>query len=363
MTKEEVLKALSYVIDPELKKDIVALQWVEDLRIDEEGMIRFTLRVNNPALHHRQRMIEACQMQLRRFLGEDIKTDITVVPLNAQQMKDPSSRMLLPGVQHVIAVASGKGGVGKSTVAANLAAGLAQRGYRVGLVDADIYGPSVPIMFGLLNRKPGIISVEQKQYINPLESFGVKLLSIGFFADSSQAVVWRGPMAVKALMQMFTDAYWGELDYMIVDLPPGTGDIHLSLVQKIPLTGAIVVSTPQSVAMVDAEKAINMFMLPQIGVRVLGLVENMSYFIPEDNPDKRYYIFGKDGVRSLSDKYHVPLLGQVPLIESIREDSDKGMPAVLNREHPKAESLQKMIENVLEVVKREKQGLSYEGCE
>jgi ATP-binding protein involved in chromosome partitioning len=232
-------------------------------------------------------------------------------------------------VKNIIAVASGKGAVGKSTITANLAIGLAQMGYKVGLIDADIYGPSIPTMFDVVHQKPGVQVIEGKQYMIPVESHGVKLLSIGFFADPNQAIVWRGPMATKAINQLFADAWWGDLDFMVLDLPPGTGDIHLTLVQAVQITGVVVVSTPQEIALADARKGVAMFQLPSINVPVLGLVENMAWFTPAELPENKYYIFGKDGVKALADQLNVPLLGQIPLVQSVREAGDAGRPAIL----------------------------------
>jgi ATP-binding protein involved in chromosome partitioning len=236
---------------------------------------------------------------------------------------------VLPKVKHIVAIASGKGGVGKSTVTANLAVGLAQMGWKVGLVDADIHGPSVPIMFDVALEKPTTLEKDGKHWIVPVESHGVKVLSIGFFAAPDQAIAWRGPMASKALEQLFKDADWGELDIMLVDLPPGTGDIHLSLVQAIPLSGAVIVSTPQPVALADARKGVGLFRLPSVNVPVLGIVENMAWFTPAELPENKYYIFGRGGARSLADELKVPFLGEIPLVQSIREAGDVGRPAVL----------------------------------
>jgi ATP-binding protein involved in chromosome partitioning len=256
----------------------------------------------------------------------------------------------LPKVKNIIAVASGKGGVGKSTIASNLALALVKQGASVGLVDADIYGPSQTIMFDVVHEKPLIKVVDGVNKIIPVESYGVKLLSIGFFADTSQAIVWRGPMAAKALTQMFSDADWGELDYMIIDLPPGTGDIHLSLVGAIPLNGVVIVSTPQNVALADAQKGVGMFQLPQINVPVLGIVENMAYFSPAELPDNKYYIFGKDGAKTLAEKLNVPLLGEIPLVQSICEAGDAGRPAVMQDTTPQALAFMQMASNVAQQV-------------
>ena len=239
------------------------------------------------------------------------------------------TRKVLPGVQHVIAIASGKGGVGKSTVTANLAVELARRGHSVGLVDADIHGPSMPTMFDVVREKPEPVDKDGKPLIGPVEAHGVKLLSIGFFADPDQAIVWRGPMASKALGQLFTDGDWGELDYLLVDLPPGTGDVHLSLVQLVPLSGVVVVSTPQDIALADARKGVSMFQLESINVPVLGLVENMAYFSPPDLPDRKYHLFGRDGVKRYAEASDTPFLGELPLVQAIREAGDAGRPAAL----------------------------------
>lgn len=335
ITEEALHQALSKVIEPDLKKDIVELDLVQEVVIDEDT-INIIVEVSNPAMHSRKRMEEAVIFQLKQAFGEGIKVQVSVRPISGAR---GGLRKVLPFVKHIIAVASGKGGVGKSTITANLAAGLAQRGYKVGLVDADIYGPSMPMMFDVQQERPQVRQVDGKNMIMPVESYGVQLLSIGFFADPSQAIAWRGPMASKALDQLFKDADWGHLDVMLVDLPPGTGDIHLSLVQAVPLSGAIVVSTPQPVALIDARKGVGLFQLPSINVPVLGIVENMSWFAPvqameghdlKDTPEsERQYIFGKGGARNLADELKVPLLAEVPLVQSVREAADVGRPAVL----------------------------------
>jgi ATP-binding protein involved in chromosome partitioning len=338
---KNLLDILSNVMEPDVKKDIVGLNLVRDLKT-EKGRIAFTLCVLNPAMHSRKRMEDACRFAIERNFGRDVQVEIEVKTLSKEEQA-PEQRKVLPGVKHIIAVASGKGGVGKSTVAANLAAGLASEGYSVGLVDADIYGPSMPIMFDVANEKPRTTEVNGKSLIVPVMSYGVKLLSIGFFADTSQAIVWRGPMASKALNQMFTDVQWGPLDFMIVDLPPGTGDIHLSLVQNIPLTGAIVVSTPQLIALADARKAVGMFQLDAIKVPVLGIVENMAYFTPAELPDRKYHIFGKAGARNLAAEIGVPFLGELPIVPSICESGDIGRPAVLQEETLSSKAFREII--------------------
>ncbi len=325
-TPTHILEALRNVIEPDLKKDIVELGLVKDLTVEDKN-VRLEVQVSNPALHSRRRMQEAVVFHIQRALGRDAQVEVTVTGMPAD--RSPEHRKILPGVKNIVAVASGKGGVGKSTVTANLATAMARRGYKVGVVDADIYGPSMPIMFDLVQERPGTIDVEGQNYIKPLENYGVKILSIGFFADAMQAVVWRGPMASKALTQMFKDTWWDELDYLFIDLPPGTGDIHLTLVQNVPLTGALVVTTPQEVALADARKAVGMFRMDSVKVPVLGMIENMSWFTPAELPHNKYYIFGRDGGSRLASQIGVPLLGQIPLIQSIRESGDVGRPAVL----------------------------------
>lgn len=348
ITEESLKDALRKVIEPDLKKDIVTLDLVSDIKIDG-NTVSFTVKVYNPAMHAKKRMEEALQFQLERAFGKEVNAQIALIPLPKD--KEPEVRAVLSNVKHIIAVASGKGGVGKSTVTANLAAGLAKLGYKVGLVDADIYGPSMPTMFDLVGQRPVGVEVDGKTLIKPIESYGVKILSIGFFADPEQAVVWRGPMATKALNQMFKDADWGDLDFMIVDLPPGTGDVHLTLVQNVPLTGAIIVSTPQEVALADARKGINMFRMDSLKVPVLGIVENMAWFTPEELPDNKYYIFGKDGASNLAQAMNVPLLAQIPLIQSVREAGDVGRPAVLQDNTLSSKVFDEFVRKFVESVK------------
>lgn len=346
-SKEEVLKALSSVLEPDLKKDIVALNLVGDITIQPDA-IAFTVQVHNPALHSRKKMEEACEFAIHRYISSDFKVKVEVVPLPVDRPAD--QRKVLPNVKNIIAVSSGKGGVGKSTITSNLAVGLAEKGYSVGLVDADIYGPSMPLMFDVQHEKPGTIDVEGKNYIKPIESHGVKILSIGFFADLNQAIVWRGPMAAKALKQMFIDTYWGNLDYLIIDMPPGTGDIHLSLVQTVPVSGAIVVTTPQGIALADARKGVGMFKLENINVPVLGIVENMAWFTPAELPENKYFIFGKEGGVQLAEQLKTPLLGQIPLVQSICEAGEAGRPAILQNTTPQAIALKEMVNEVEKAV-------------
>ena len=350
LNKEAVLKALENVIEPDLKKDIVQLNLVKDITIADKT-VTLTVEVSNPAMHSKQRIVEAIEFQIKKALGMDLKVETTIKAI--AEKNNPQLRKILPGVKNIIAVASGKGGVGKSTVAVNLAVGLAKKGYKTGLLDADVYGPSAPLMFDLTQKKPFAVTVEGKDYIDPIESYGVKVLSIGFFVKDDEAVVWRGSMATKAINQLLGDAWWGDLDYLIIDLPPGTGDIHLTFVQTIPITGAIIVSTPQEVALTDARKGVNMFKQDTINVPVLGIVENMAWFTPEELPENKYYIFGKDGAIDLAKDLKVPLLAQIPLVQSIRESGDAGRPAILQEGTPVAEAFNEMIKNVeTEVNKR-----------
>lgn len=350
LNNEAVLKALENVIEPDLKKDIVQLNLIEDIKI-EGKTVSITVAVSNPAMHSKKRMIEAIEFQVKKALGMDLKVETTVKAI--AEKNNPQLRKILPGVKNIIAVASGKGGVGKSTVAVNLAVGLAKKGYKTGLLDADVYGPSAPVMFDLTHQKPFAVNKDGKDFIDPMESYGVKVLSIGFFVQNDEAVVWRGSMATKAINQLLADAWWGDLDYMIIDLPPGTGDIHLTMVQAIPLTGAVIVSTPQEVALTDARKGVNMFKQESINVPVLGIVENMAWFTPDELPENKYYIFGKDGATNLAKDLNVELLAQIPLIQSIRESGDAGRPAILQEGTPVAEAFEGMVKNIeTEVNKR-----------
>src|SRR5690554_6281776 len=337
VTFDKILEALSFVMEPDLKKDIVSLDLVSKVEY-KNGVVSFDLKTSNPAMHYRKRLEEACEHQLKRFLGNDLQVEVNITAMGKAHERKPEHRTILPGVKHVIAVAS------------NLAAGLAKKGLRVGLVDADIYGPSVPAMFDVSDEKPSAIKIDGKEYIKPVENYGVKMLSIGFFSTPDQAVVWRGPMATKALTQLFKDAYWGDLDYMIVDLPPGTGDVHLTMVQQIPLSGAVVISTPQEIALVDVRKALGMFSLPQINVPVLGIVENMAYFTPDELPDNKYYLFGKNGAKDLAERMKINYLGEIPLVQSIREAGDVGRPAVLQDNTPQAKAFENLVENILKEV-------------
>lgn len=348
LTREKVLEVLGAIIEPDLKQDIVSANLVENLEITE-GKIKLTVLVSNPALHARKRMTEAIDFNLKKSFGDDLTVESEVKGLPAEAKS--AHRKILPEVKNVIAIASGKGGVGKSTVTANIAGGLAKAGYRVGIVDADIYGPSMPTMFDVVTDKPTMIDIDGVPKISPVVSFGIKILSIGFFTEQDSAVVWRGPMAAKALTQMFTDAYWGKLDYLLIDLPPGTGDIHLSLVQTVPLDGAVIVSTPQEVALADARKGINMFKLDSINVPVIGMVENMAWFTPAELPDNKYYIFGRDGAKNLAAGMDVPFLGHIPLVQSVREAGDIGRPAVFQENTPISKAFDDLVVTFVEQVK------------
>lgn len=325
LTEKRVYGALSTVLDPDIKRDLVSLNMIRDVKLDGQRL-SFTVVLTTPACPLQEKIRQDCVEAIEREAGGKVNVDIRFTS-SVTSLRDQAQ--LLPGVKNIIAVASGKGGVGKSTVTSNLAVGLAKAGARVGLIDADIFGPSIPTMFNCQNEQPLVRQMNGKNVIVPIEQYGVKLISIGFLAPSDSAVVWRGPMASSALKQFFTDADWGELDYLFIDLPPGTSDIHLTMVQTVPVTGAVIVTTPQKVALADATKGIAMFRQPQINVPVLGIVENMSWFTPEELPDHQYFLFGKGGGAHLSGKYNVPLLGQIPLVQGIRESGDSGLPAVL----------------------------------
>jgi ATP-binding protein involved in chromosome partitioning len=327
MGKEEILKALANVEEPDLKKDLVSLNMVTDIIIGEKS-VEFSIVLTTPACPLKEKIRRDCEKAIHQYVDEGVEVIVNFTSNTSTMRVDLHA--VLPGVKNIIAVVSGKGGVGKSTVSANLALALSQQGAKVGLMDADIYGPSVPIMFGVRGQRPLMESVDGKDKIVPLEQHGIKLISIGLLVDEKSAVVWRGPMASSAIRQFVTDVHWGELDYLVIDMPPGTGDIHLTLVQTIPVTGAVVVTTPQEVALADAKKAIAMFAQAQIRVPIIGLVENMAWFTPVELPDNKYYIFGKDGGKHLADQLDLNFLGQIPLVQSIREGGDAGVPAMVS---------------------------------
>jgi ATP-binding protein involved in chromosome partitioning len=340
LNRENILEVLGSIIEPDLKKDIVSLNLVEELSFDNDT-INLVVNVSNPALHARKRMQEALEFNLKRVFGQHLTINCTIKGISSEAKQ--ARRKILPDVKYIVAVASGKGGVGKSTVTANLAGGLKKAGYSVGIVDADIYGPSMPTMFDVVRERPTMIDVDGEQKINPVSSLGIKILSIGFFTEQDNAVVWRGPMAAKAMTQLFTDAHWGELDFLLIDLPPGTGDIHLSLVQTVPLDGAVIVSTPQEVALADARRGVNMFQMDTIKVPVIGIVENMAWFTPAELPDNKYYIFGRDGAKNLAEGMNVPFLGHIPLVQSVREAGDVGRPAVFQENTPTAKAFDELV--------------------
>lgn len=326
ITNEQVLAALSNVEDPDLKKDLVTLNMIKDVKI-EDLQVSFTLELTTPACPMKDMLRNACVNAIKHFVNANANVSINITA----RVTKPNDTTQLNAIKNIILISSGKGGVGKSTVSSNLAVTLAANGAKVGLIDADIYGPSVPIMFDLVGAKPSARETEDgKTLILPIEKYGIKLLSLGFFADPEQAVPWRGPMASNAIKQLFNDADWGELDYLIVDLPPGTGDIHITISQSFPIAGAVIVTTPQQVALADTKKGLNMFKMPGINIPILGVIENMSYFTPEELPENKYYIFGKNGGKELSEKFGVPFLGEIPLIQAITDAGDNGKPIALD---------------------------------
>lgn len=327
MTKEKVLEALSNVQEPDLGKDLVTLNMVKDIEINGDA-VSFTVVLTTPACPLKDMIRNACVNAIKILVSKTAEVTVNFTANTTTKRADEGA--VLPKVKNIIAVVSGKGGVGKSTVSANLALALSQGGAKVGLMDADIYGPSVPIMFGVRGERPMMMDVEGKGMIIPLERYGIKLMSIGLLVDEKNAVVWRGPMASSAIRQFVTDVYWDELDYLVIDMPPGTGDIHLTLMQTVPVTGAVIVTTPQDVALADAKKGIAMFGQAQLNIPIIGLVENMSYFVPAELPENKYYIFGKEGGKRLADEYDLPFLGQIPLVQGIREGGDQGIPVMMS---------------------------------
>lgn len=326
LDRKEILKALETISIAGEGKNMVESGAISNvLTFGDEVVVDLVLHV--PAMHIRKRAEDDIKKTILELVSPEakIKINVKVETPEKNEVKGNS----IPGIKNIIAVASGKGGVGKSTVTANLAVTLAKMGFSVGILDADIYGPSMPIMFDVENGKPLSVEVNGKSKMKPIESYDVKILSMGFFTSPSQAIIWRGPMASKALNQMIFDADWGEIDFLLIDLPPGTGDIHLSIVQALPITGVVVVSTPQAVALADAKKGVSMFMSEAINVPVLGIIENMAYFTPEELPNNKYYIFGKEGAKNLAEDLKVPFLGEVPIVQSIRESGDFGRPAAL----------------------------------
>jgi len=327
MTTEAVLQALSNVQEPDLGKDLVTLNMVKDIAIDG-NRVSFTVVLTTPACPLKDIIKNACINAVKLLVSKEAEVTVNFTSNTSSNRHDAGT--VLGKVKNIIAVVSGKGGVGKSTVAANLALALSEGGAKVGLMDADIYGPSQHIMFGIRGERPLMKDNGGKGMILPIEKFGIKVMSIGLLIDEKQAVVWRGPMVSSAIRQFVSDVDWGELDYLIIDMPPGTGDIHLTIVQSVPVTGVIVVTTPQLVALADAKKGVAMFGQAQLKVPVIGLVENMSYFTPAELPDNKYYIFGKNGGKDLAEEFDIPFLGQIPLVQSIREGGDIGVPIMVS---------------------------------
>ncbi|OJJ14708.1 MRP family ATP-binding protein [marine bacterium AO1-C] len=343
ITQEAVLKALSTVEEPDLKKDLVTLNMVDKISVDG-NKVSFTIILTTPACPLKELIRKRCVDAIHQHINKDIEVTVN---LTAEVTSTRfGTTPVLPKVKNVIAIASGKGGVGKSTVTSNLAMALAKSGASVGVLDADIFGPSIPTMFGVEGGRPEVTEVDGKNMIIPIDSMGIKIISMGFLAPAENAVVWRGPMASKALTQFLGDTLWDELDYLLIDLPPGTSDIHLTLVQAVPVTGVVIVTTPQKVALADAVKGVAMFRQPQINVPVLGVVENMAYFTPAELPENKYYIFGKDGGKQLSERFEAPFLGEVPLVQSIREGGDNGVPAVKNADEATTLAFENLAQNV-----------------
>lgn len=349
-----IMDALATVRYPGTGRNVVEMKMVEDdLRIS--GMhVSFTLIFDKPTDPFLKSLVKACEAAIHAYVSKDVTVEIKTKTLQAPRPELPN---LLPGVRNIIAVSSGKGGVGKSTVAANLAVALARLGHRVGLLDCDIFGPSVPKMFGIEDARPYSERIDGRDLIMPVEQYGVKVLSIGFFVSPEQATLWRGGMASNALKQLIGDANWGDLDYFILDTPPGTSDIHLTLVQTLPITGAVIVSTPQQVALADARKGINMYQNDKVGVPILGLVENMAWFTPAQHPEERYFLFGREGVKKLAEEMQVPLLGQIPVVEDICERGDEGTPAALQPETPQGQAFLQLAARVVTQTDRRNQSL------
>ncbi|WP_304142759.1 Mrp/NBP35 family ATP-binding protein [Mesoflavibacter zeaxanthinifaciens] len=353
LSKQDILKALETITVPGEGQNMVESGSVTNVvTFGDEVIVDITIK--NPSLQARKKTEVEILQAIHKHVYEKAKIKVNVkVDAPEKPQTNTIKGKSIPGIQNIVAVASGKGGVGKSTVTANIAIMLAKMGFKVGVLDADIYGPSMPIMFDVEMEKPLSVTVDGKSKMKPVENYGVKILSIGFFTKPDQAVIWRGPMAAKALNQMIFDAAWGELDFLLLDLPPGTGDIHLSIMQSLPITGAVVVSTPQNVALADAKKGVAMFQQDSINVPVLGIIENMAYFTPEELPNNKYYIFGKQGAKHLAEDLDVPLLGEIPLVQSIREAGDIGRPAAMQVATPTEKAFEKLTQNVVqEVVNR-----------
>ena len=350
--KQDIEQALKTITVQGEGQNMIESKAVKNIMVFADEVV-VDITISNPSLQARKRTEVDILKTIHELVYAKAKIKVNVKVEAVTQPKNEIKGKPIPGIKNIIAVASGKGGVGKSTVTANLAVTLSKMGFKVGVLDADIYGPSIPIMFDVQNEKPLAVNVDGKSKMKPVENYGVNVLSIGFFTKPDQAVVWRGPMAAKALNQMIFDAAWGELDFLLIDLPPGTGDIHLSIMQSLPITGAVVVSTPQTVALADAKKGVAMFQQDSINVPVLGVIENMAYFTPEELPDNKYYIFGKEGAKHLAEDLKIPFLGDIPLVQSVREAGDLGRPAALQVATPVDEAFHKITQNVVqEVVSR-----------
>ena len=349
--KQDIEQALKTITVPGEGQNMIESKAVKNIMVFADEVI-VDITISNPSLQAKKRTEVDILKTIHELVYAKAKIKVNVKVQAATQPKNEIKGKSIPGIQNIVAVASGKGGVGKSTVTSNLAVTLSKMGFKVGILDADIYGPSIPIMFDVQNEKPLAVNVDGKSKMKPVESYGVKVLSIGFFTKPDQAVVWRGPMAAKALNQMIFDAAWGELDFLLIDLPPGTGDIHLSIMQSLPITGAVVVSTPQKVALADAKKGVAMFQQESINVPVLGIIENMAYFIPEELPDNKYYIFGKEGAKHLAEDLNIPFLGDIPLVQSVREAGDLGRPAAMQEATSIEEAFNKITQNVAQQVVR-----------
>ncbi|MAP80185.1 MAG: chromosome partitioning protein [Aequorivita sp.] len=358
ISKKDILKALETVTVSGEGKNMIESGAVQNVVTFADEVI-VDLKLSTPALHIKKRAEADIIKTIKEKVDANAKVQVNIKVEAPAKPQNPNliKGKPIPGIQNIIAVASGKGGVGKSTVTANLAVTLSKMGFKVGVLDADIYGPSIPIMFDVAMEKPLSVNVDGKSKMKPIENYGVKILSIGFFTQPDQAVIWRGPMAAKALNQLIFDANWGQLDFMLIDLPPGTGDIHLSIMQSLPITGSVVVSTPQNVALADARKGVAMFRQENIDVPVLGIIENMAYFTPAELPENKYYIFGKEGAQHLATDLEVPFLGEVPLVQSIREAGDVGRPAALQTATQIEEAFEEITRNVVEETVRRNENL------
>ena len=352
--KQDIYKALETLTAPGEGKSLVANNNVKNVVVFGDEVV-VDVSISNPTLQAKKKIETEISKAIREQVSEKLQVKVNVSTIAAEKKTDPVQEKKLPGIQNIIAIASGKGGVGKSTITANTAVSLSKMGFKVGILDADVYGPSMHLMFDVAQEKPISVQEDGRSKMKPVENYGVKILSLGFFTNPNEAVIWRGPMASKALNQMIFDAAWGTLDFLLIDLPPGTGDIHLSIVQALPITGAVVVSTPQNIALADAKKGVAMFQQKNINVPVLGIVENMSYFSPEELPNNKYYIFGQDGAKNLSQDIEAAFLGEVPLVQGIRESGDVGRPVALQENTLLETAFSSLTKNMLsELLKRNK---------